>query len=194
MTFEDFLPKLERDLSSLSPKHRLAFGAACCERAFLNLEDYGRASDRIDTSAVRQTLDEVWEFLESRRQQLHVAVLREACEAQMPPEHDNHILAAAAGDAVQMVDLLLEQVIDSRPRLSREIAGWAQASIDNYLQVGPSRMQDLSVIQSSDLMQRELERQKGDLEWLKLNPTLDGATLAEFRARATVRGSSLAQH
>jgi uncharacterized protein YjaG (DUF416 family) len=190
MTADDFLSRLEQDLGTMSVKHQLAFSAACCERAICNLENYAKEVGTINASAVRQALDEVWEFIGNLRQ-LDVPVLREACRSQMPPANDNHPLAAAAADTIQMVDLLLEQVMDARPALSGEIAGWAQATIDCYLQVGPLRIHDLAMIQASELMQLEIRRQSEDLQRLKPMSELNNANLAVFRTHAVVEGSNL---
>lgn len=192
LNFEAFLPHLARDLRNVSARHRVAFSAACCERAVANFESYAKDANVRDSGAVRQTLDETWAFISHQRAVLDVLVLREACETQLPPTRDNHALASAAADAIQMLDLLLQQVTDPQAELSARIAGWAQASIDGYLQMGSSRVSDLDALESADLMQRELSRQAADLEWLKNQLTLDSSALEFLRSRAAADGASLA--
>jgi uncharacterized protein YjaG (DUF416 family) len=192
LNFETFLPQLARDLGNMSARHRVAFSAACCERAVANFESYAKDTNVADSGAVRRALDEIWLFISHRRAVLDVVVLREACEAQLPPTRDNHALASAAAESIQMLDLLLQQVTDPQAELSLRIAGWAQASIDGYLQMGSLRVSALDALESADLMQRELSRQAADLEWLKNQRTLDSSALGFLRSRAAADGASLA--
>jgi uncharacterized protein YjaG (DUF416 family) len=191
MTFKEFLPRLDQDLRSMSARHCLAFSAACCERAVANFEMYAREMPTLDSSAVRQTLDEVWEFIGGRRDALDVVVLQTACEQQLPPSSDNHPLVSAAADAIQMLDLLLNEAATPRPEISCQIAGWAVASIDCYLQVGPSPVGDLDKIATAELMQQELLRQSSDLDFLKRESILDAAKVSHLRSKAQATGSSL---
>ena len=190
-TFEDFLPKLARELDRLSPRHRLAFSAACCQRALPNLQAYARQMRSIDASAVGQALEEVWEFVEGTRSALNVVQLRQACECQLPPPDDDHVLASAASNTVQMVDLLLQQAVEPRAWRSKEIAGWAQATVDGYLQTGPESIEDQDSLVPHPLMQRELARQEADLAWLKRQGVLSRDLLEYLRARAISDGGSL---
>jgi hypothetical protein len=192
MTFDEFLPVLEEELDALSPLHRLAFSAACCERATPNLEAYAGQTGVVDAAAVRQALNETWDFASGTRPNLDVEALRQGCREQLPPPLDNHLLASAAADAIQMVDLLLQQAADPRASLSREIAGWAEASVDGYLQTGPPSIADLPRLPLAPLMQRELRRQVADLDWLKGERTLRPGSLASLRLRAAAEGGSLA--
>jgi hypothetical protein len=167
MTFDDFLPILEGDLASLTPCHRLLFSASCCARALPNLVAYARASNAIDPDAAMTALDEVWKFLKSEHDSPDTHVFKEACTEQLPPGTDPSPLATAAEEAIQMITLLLDQLTYAQPRLSREIASWAQATIDSYVQMGPLQIKDLKLIPNSALMQRELNKQTRDLDWLK---------------------------
>ena len=155
MAFKEFLPRFGRDLRFLSAWHCLAFNASCCERAVVNFEMYAREMPTVDSSAVWQTLDEVWEFIGGRRDALDVGVLRAACEQQLPQSSDNRPLASAAADAVQMLDLLQHQATDPRPEISGQIAEWAEATMDSYLQVGPLPIQDLDKVATVELKQRD---------------------------------------
>ncbi len=183
MTFADFLPKLEHELARLTPAHRLVFSAACCERAIRNFEIYARTTVSRDGAAVRQVLDEIWDHIVGIRATLDVEVLRQVCVEQVPPAHDQHPLASAAADAVQMVDLLLEQVMDPRPGLSREIAQWAEATIDGHLQTAEGTNTNLELIPMATLMQRELSRQGEDLDWLKNECSFDKPAILGRRKR-----------
>ena len=191
MTFEEFLPRLERELEGLSARHRLAFSAACCQRALPNLRAYAQQTGSIDVAPVRQALEEVWEFIEGTRSVLNVVQLREACEAQLPPPLDDHVLASAASNTIQMIDLLLQQALDSRAWCSKEIAGWAEASVDGYVQTGPESAEDLQMLPLHPLMQRELQRQELDLESLKSQNSLHRESLEILRSRAVSDGGSL---
>jgi len=191
MTFEDFFPKLEQELDRLAPGHRLAFSAACCQRALANLNAYAKETRAIDVAPVRQALKEVWEFIEGTRPVLDVEQLRQACEDELPPPHDGHLSASAASNAIQMMDLLLQQALDPQVWLSREIAGWAEANVDGYLQAGPESVEDLKMLQQHPLMQRELRRQELDLDWLKSQRALNRENLETLRSRAISDGGSL---
>lgn len=190
MTFEDFLPRLERELDRLPPGHRLAFSAACCQRALPNLKTYAQQTHSIDVAPVRQALEEVWQFIEGARTVLEQ--LRQACEDELPSSRDDHVLASAASDAVQMIDLLLQQARNPRAWLSKEIAGWAEASVDGYLQAGPETVEDLQMLPQHPLIQRELRRQELDLQWLKSRRALNQEDVENLRSRAISDGGSLA--
>jgi uncharacterized protein YjaG (DUF416 family) len=191
MTLEEFLPRLERELERLSPSHRLVFSASCCQRALPNLNVYARQTRSIDLATVRQVLEEVWEFTEGTRPVLHVVQLREACEDQLPPNPDDHILAGVASDTIQMVGLVLQQASDPQARLSKEIADWGLSVVDGYLQIGPKSIEDLQMRSSHPLMQRELGRQELDLDWLKSQRALNRENIEKLRSRAISDGGSL---
>lgn len=191
MTFEEFLPKLEKTLSELSPTHRLAFSASCCERALPSVEAFARQTGRIDSGVVRQAVDEVWDFVGGVTSVVDVDVLRIACEEQLPPSDETHPLAAAATDTISMVDLLLIQVKEPNATRSRDIAGWAESIIDGYLQTGPAAIADVSTIPTNSLMQSELRRQAVDLDWLEGIRILDQHDVDMIRTRSFAAGSIL---
>ncbi|HAG81307.1 MAG TPA: hypothetical protein DCL61_09060, partial [Cyanobacteria bacterium UBA12227] len=57
---------LAQELEGLSPIHRVAFAAACCERMLPNYNTFCRQVDWGDPSVPRKALDEVWQILQGK--------------------------------------------------------------------------------------------------------------------------------
>lgn len=184
---------LESKLQELPHSHRLAFAASCCERAYLNYVVFFQLARWGGPTALRGSLNRVWDFIEGSSEALDdFAELEQKSEAVTPDlddfaTSDIDVQAAAAQEAAFMVRLLLQFCRDNQLSYAARITTFAQDTIDMYVQViekiDPSAPDLNEKVAQHPLMLNEIQQEESDLLRLTRIKTL--AELQEFRRQAT---------
>lgn len=171
--FQHFLERVEDRLAPLPRANRLAFAAACCERAYPNYEFFSRVAKWGDPSILREALDIVWEAAKEPKSPELLMSLEQKCLSVTPDLDDFateelDVIAAAAQDAAFMIALLLQLARESDARYARRIATFARDTLDTYVQArekiaanDPDLEQRIS---EHPLIARELRAEERDLQ------------------------------
>lgn len=184
---------LESKLQELPHSHRLAFAAACCERAYPNYVVFFQLAGWGGPAALRASLNRVWDFIEGAARALDdLAELEQKSEAVTPDlddfsTSDIDVQAAAAQEAAFMVRLLLQFCRDNQLSYALRVTTFAKDTIDMYVQtvekIDPADPQLDEKIAQHPLMVQEIRKQENDL--LRLTQTKTRADLQAFRRYAT---------
>ncbi len=184
---------LETNLRALLHVYQLAFAAACCERAYPNYVRFFQLARWGGPSALRTSLDRIWDFIESSTLVLNeIEELEQKCEAVTPDLDDFStaeidLEAAAAQEAAFMVRLLLQFCRDQQVSYALRIATFAKDTIDMYVQaiekIDPADPQLDEKVARHPLMLREIAKQESDV--LRLAQIKTPNELHEFRRSAT---------
>jgi len=185
-------------LEELSVTNRVAFAASCVERlipmytAFCLAEDWDG-----DPFILRRTMELVWKHVDKPSlTQSRVGELVAECEASQPDMEDyNYFLMFGAGGATPALTTLLRLCVEDDLNLVLQIQEIAVDEryffvqrINNPVLTAVNTNQFLEEAWNSALMQAELKKQQSDFDWLRLHPTLDSKSLAEFRGKASEGG------
>ncbi len=182
--------KLGESLQRLPAWKRIAFMAQVGERLLPNYERFSRETGFGDVSLLRSALDAAWTWIESGKLPDGLKILRGACERQAPhTEKFRSPYTSAALDAANVAAAVLDAL--GRPNEAQpvEVASLARDTVDLFVQelmnLDPNAPGFEEAILRHDLMQRELRRQREDLE--ALNKSSDERQTAgrELRARST---------
>ncbi|XYI00191.1 DUF416 family protein [Sorangium sp. So ce1128] len=163
----------------LSHRGRLAFVLSCAERLAPNYVAFSRHHKWGDIGALSEALDMGWRYL--RGETVDAAALCEGlarCEAAEPDTEDFDSEFVSAGlDAANCCELVLQLVKKDEVEPAVEAASLARDTVDMHIQELESlRPQDPDLetrILEHPLMQRELRRQREDLELLERMPLSD---------------------
>ncbi|MEH2356966.1 DUF416 family protein [Nostoc sp.] len=118
---------LELELEAISPMHRVAFAAACCERLFPNYGIFLREIKEQgwnDKDPIREALDEIWGFLAGKK--INAARFRELlsnCE-EYPYDYENEETPEGQRGAwivCEAIELCLEQIPQQIILVAKEI-------------------------------------------------------------------------
>ena len=191
---------LERELSSLTKQHRVAFAAACAQR---NLPNYRVFSEEVswgNCDPLVEALDYLWDRLEEDgvfSQEKLEDYIRQ--DDEVTPDLDNFGTdkATYAVDACRTVDHALRSALEDKP-LDAAYAGQASfETVDCYIQVTEKMPDDVHLrpelkkkIAEHPLMVRELGRQREDLELLKCTQPLTTAVVMQLRHISQNNGRS----
>jgi uncharacterized protein YjaG (DUF416 family) len=163
--------ELEVRLQRLAAWKRIAFMAQVGMRMLPNYERFSAETGFGDASVLRRTLDAAWSWVESGKPPSDLTTLREACEKQAPDtERFRSRYTSAALDAANAAVAILDAI--ERPDEARpeEVASLARDTIDLFVQelmdLDPNAPNFENAVLRHDLMQRELRRQREDLETL----------------------------
>lgn len=187
------LRDIEGKLQEFPHSHRLAFAAACCERAYPNYLRFFQLVYWGGPAALRAALDNAWAFIENPRLGVKdIEELEEKCKA-VTPDLDEFssaeidLEAAAAQEATFMIRLLLQFCKDNQVSYALRIATFAMDTIDMYIQaiegIDPADPRVDEIVAEHPLMQREVCKQKEDTS--RLAEVKTQADLHEFRKEAT---------
>lgn len=148
---------LEAELTNLSPVHRLAFAASCCERLLPNYGLVKQEDGWGDPSILRNALNEIWLFLEGQpvnAKQIHQ--LLEVCKEAVPNADDvsGSQYDIEAQEAASAICFTLEACLDPTPKNIIKVSKCAMNTIDGYL----SAMKDIEDPNWWD--EKSLEEQK----------------------------------
>lgn len=183
---------LGRSLQKLAPWKQIAFMVQVGERMLPNYRHFSKETGFGNASILRHALNTVWIWIESGKQPDNLDDLRKACEQQAPDtEQFRSPYTSAALDAANATAAVLDAL--ERPSEARpvDVASLARDTVDLFVQecieLDPNTLEFEEAILRHSLMQRELRRQREDLEALtKLSGTRQAACL-EFRARSAGR-------
>jgi hypothetical protein len=183
-------------LDQMGDRQQLAFGASCSERllhnylAFLNDTGWG------DIAPLRDALDLVWAFLCGRPYpDDSVKHLRTLCEAEAPDSDDfTSLYVSLAQDACFSICALLDFLLSSDVDKIVVAATYATDSVDLYVQEiedMDSNAPDVEErILAHVLMQRELRKQKDDLEAIAQARILDASFFIQLKNSSSNEGKS----
>src|ERR1041384_7632372 len=138
--FQSFVARLEDRLRTLPHSHRLAFSAACCERAYPNYVIFFQLSHWGGPAVLRASLNKVWDFVEGASLIFdEISELQQKCESVTPDlddfsTSDIDVQAAAGQEAAFMVNLLLQLCRDNQLSYVLRIVTFARDTIDLYIQ------------------------------------------------------------
>lgn len=187
---------LRKKLDLMRDQQQLAFGASCCTRllpnylAFLNDTGWG------DIKPLRESLALVWAFLEGQAYSAEtVKQLTALCEVATPDSDDfTSLYVSFAQDACFSICGLLDFLLGSDAGKIVQAATYATDSVDLYVQeienMDPNSPDLERRILAHPLMQRELQKQRENLESIAQAPILDASFLTQLRDSSNNKGRS----
>lgn len=189
--------KLERQLQKLAAWKRVAFMAQTGVRMLPNYERFSAETGFGDVSVLRRALEAAWLWVESEKLPHDLSTLREACERQAPStEQFRSRYTSAALDAANAAAATLDAIARPDEARSSEVASLARDTVDLFVQelldLDPNAADFESAILQHELMQRELHRQREDLEALMKWTGPRSTASRELRARSEASSGSLA--
>lgn len=181
-----FLNDLEQQLTVLSPKQQLTFGAICCERHFPEYLRFSIDQHWGDPNALRLAIDLVWkEVSDDKPTNLEeLKALLERC-IEATPDSDDFPRAVSdyAQDAAIMVCHLINFLEERNPSSVVQIASRARDLIDAKVQFerkfDPADPELEVKIANDQAMVSEIATQKSDLR--KVSNVNDLRELARLR-------------
>ncbi|MCG8422126.1 MAG: YjaG family protein [Proteobacteria bacterium] len=185
----EVLQRLKR-LSFLSA---LAFLLSCAERLYPNYLAFLRHHGWGNADAIRESLDLGWTVLEGGNVDGdRIDDVRSRCQdAEPDTEHFDSVYVSPALDAASVAGILLDFIRAKDVNSVAEAASLCRDTVDMYIQELESmdaNAPDLEArILAHPLMQRELARQRGDIERLsEYVETLDVESLkSDWRSPST---------
>jgi uncharacterized protein YjaG (DUF416 family) len=179
-------------LARLSPMLRVVFAAACAERLFPAYEDFCRRAGRGDRAALANALEQVWRHLlgdEMRADQVGLALSR--CMALVPGEDEQPWVDEQpyAEDAATAIAYTLGALASGDPQEAAWAARCASEAADYRVMYGLGVESEARVV-AHPIVQRELSRQRRDLEEVVEAREASPALVARIRDRARSEASS----
>jgi uncharacterized protein YjaG (DUF416 family) len=159
---------LGRSLALLPPWKKLAFMALTSERMLPNFQRFSSETGFGNASSLRQALDVAWIYIREGKLTGDPEKLKQVCEAQAPnTELFTSIYTSAALDAANSVAAIMDAIRNPTTEFALEVAELARDTVDLFVQetndLDPRGADFEQSILESPLMQRELQRQKDDL-------------------------------
>ena len=190
--------KLEGQLQKLAVWKRVAFMVQTGARMLPNYERFSAETGFGDASVLKRALDAAWTWVESEELPHDLTALREACERQAPnTEQFRSPYTSAALDAANAAAATLDAIVNPGESRSSEVASLARDTVDLFVQellnLDSNAADFEKAILRHDLMQRELRRQREDLEALMKWTGPRSTASRELRARADANSSSLVE-
>jgi uncharacterized protein YjaG (DUF416 family) len=190
--------ELGKSLNSLPAWKRIAFMAQIGERLLPNYERFSAVTGFGDVSPLRKALDAAWTWIELGIVADDLNGMRDACERQAPDtEKFRSPFTSAALDAANVAAAILDALERPDDAQPVEVASLARDTVDLFVQelmdLDPSAPGFEEAILQHYLMQRELRRQREDLEALTKSTGERRTAGRELRARSMrERAGSLA--
>ncbi|GAA6617116.1 DUF416 family protein [Scytonema sp. NUACC26] len=197
---------LEKELEGLSPLHRIAFAASCCQRLLLNYNAFSHQENWGNPSVLRTALDEVWQILQGKP--VDAALIRrliEDCSDVIPDSDEftspNLIYDVEAQEAAIAICNTLEACLDPTPEQIIKVATCVTNTIDAFVphkdksfnvsesKVGLEKLQE--AIGSHPVAVREMAKQSEDLQRLNQAEKLDRDFVEWLRTSFDNDGKSL---
>ena len=165
---DDLRSKIDR----LSHRGRIAFLLSCAERLTPNYAAFSKHHGWGDVDALQQALDLGWRYLSGQKvdaDEVHCCLTR--CETATPDTEDFESEYVSSGlDAAVCCVFVLELLLQDDLQKVVEGASLARDTVDMYIrELEPLDPQDPALeekIFRHPLMQRELQRQRKDVELL----------------------------
>lgn len=188
--------RLAASLQHLPVWKRVAFSAMVGARMLPNYERFSNETGFGDVSILKRAFDVAWSWVETGNLPSDIAVLREACDQQAPnTEQFSSRYTSAALDAANAASATLDAIVHPNETQPAEVASLARDTVDLFIQelmkLDPNNPEFERAIQRHDLMQRELRRQREDIEAL-IDSSGDRAKVGcELRAASETQSASL---
>jgi hypothetical protein len=178
---------IEELLRGVSPQHAFLFAAACAERQWPVYARAAAGKPWALPAVLRGSLDAVWDWLLGRRERPRLA---EQCERAIFDENTDAEEDNAAFHVANSFYGLAAMVEEDQPQYSAQAAASNLDLVDAFLydllDLPVAAANDL-VVDSHELMQREMQRQLADLS--ALSQPFGPELVETLRGRA--RGESL---
>jgi uncharacterized protein len=183
--------KLESSLRKLAAWKRIAFMAQVGARMLPNFQHFSAETGFGDASVLKMAFDAAWTWIESEELPHNLNALREACEHQAPnTEQFSSPYTSAALDAANAAAATLDAIEHPDRARPTEVAALARDTVDIFVQdlihADPNAPGFEEGILRHELMQRELRRQREDLEaltrWSNDRQTIGRELRAKFMA------------
>lgn len=162
---------LYKKLRNLKYWKQLAFLTSVCQRLLPNFLIFARKTNYIHENQLEKALEVALKYLEEGTTQVNLEKNEKACERIAPNTEDfDTILVSSALDATIAVSLLMKAFSKNDTSIIVEAISLINDTIDMYVQeIENLNSQDDKLeekILSHTLMQKELQRQNKDIEFL----------------------------
>ncbi|HXH93129.1 MAG TPA: DUF416 family protein [Thermoanaerobaculia bacterium] len=189
--------RLQIVLESLSPHHRIAFGATCCERLLPNYAAFAKDTGWGDPSVMRDALAYIWMTIgKGTANDAEIARTIANCEALIPDtEEFSSAYTSAAVDAGTAIVETLKALLDPTARHIVDVASFCRDTVHMFIQerdaldFGADSSFDAKIA-DDPLMRSELGQQAAVLQELKAQPDLNVFFLKRLRTEAQASGFS----
>ena len=205
LDFLNYIRPVKQELEKLSPMHRLAFAAACCERLLPTYNAFSRRENWGNPSLLRKALDEVWEVLQgksvgaARISELKDDILHHE-ELSPDGDSDRWLCFDDIPEAQDVVDAIfkvlkaclepsVEQVVDVGDLACSTVEIFITGT-DEYAKVRNNAEKEVNMLANHPLLVRELAKQSEYLQQLQQTPTLDCEFLEWLRTSFDNDGKS----
>jgi uncharacterized protein YjaG (DUF416 family) len=191
-------PYLIKILRTLPGYLRVAFAALCAERLLPAYVKFSKKTGRGDAAELAAILDWLWKGIEGTKippEELQARL--DACMSLIPDEDEHWVTEPAyAEDAASAAAYALRAALSGE---SQEAAWAARCAynalyylVDNRSEIDPNKYGAQERVIADPLIQKELARQRQDLDRLVELAKTDGGRgkLAELRARAKANAYS----
>lgn len=179
-----------KDLKKLSKAHKIAFGASCCERMLPNYDAFYAQEKWGDPNVLREILDEIWLSLpDNSISRERIKQMRKVLVKTAPDTLDLHYsdYAGLAQYASEGLYSTLECCRDGNVRSIQWVANFCLDTVFELLDL--YKIKDSLNFKAPDFwesldyppMQREIKKQKQDLELLKVIAELTPEFLQQLR-------------
>lgn len=163
--------RLSSGQENLPPWKRVLFMVRCAQRMIPNYDRFSAETGFGEVTILRRALDAAWRWIESSTTPPDLAELRDACDQLAPDtERFRSPFASAALDAANSVAAILDALERPNSANMTEVSSLARDTVDLFVQesldLDPNAPGFEERILEHDLMQRELRRQREDLELL----------------------------
>jgi uncharacterized protein YjaG (DUF416 family) len=188
---------LRLQLERVSPKHRAAFAAACCERLLPNYTAFAREVGWGEPETLRAALDYIWSVLGGGSLDRDaISRLVAECDSVIPDTDDfDTSSVSAALDAGTAVVETLQSLVDGNTKRVVDVASFCRDTVDMYIQDRDQLNFNSDPlfekkIAEDPLMKRELARQSAILSELSASPVLNADVLERLRSESADGGRS----
>jgi uncharacterized protein YjaG (DUF416 family) len=190
--------RLAHILNHVSPLHRVAFAASCCERLLPNYRAFAQIEQWGAPDLLRQALDVVWSHLEGHplTESRVLALTREIKEVSPDTEHFRSLFTSPALDAAAAIFYTVRLCRHPEAEQAALVGYKAVTTVQMYLVVltDPEVIPHVSStsldywIEHSPLMMAELAKQNHDLSELGKQRELTPAFLLSLRRSNIEKG------
>lgn len=178
---------LKAQLAKMSPFHRVAFAASCCERLLPNYYVFAREEGQGNPLILRDALDEVWQILQGKAfERETIELLIRNCQAAIVPSEDVFESRYCAESQLAVVAILNtlkaclnEENIEAITKVIKVVGDTLFGFLDIEKEITePDWLQKTGEVQIEEISNhpftlREIAKQNEDLQRLKEVETLD---------------------
>jgi hypothetical protein len=181
--YKEHLDDVKRGLTTLESSQAFGFGAACVEREWPIYERAAQARSWSQAQALRRTLDEIWAWL--LRQRGRPRGLARVCEGAILVEIEDDTANAASEVATSffaLASIIEDDQKDQVLYAAKANLSFIEAYVSEMLDIVPTP-ENAAKIDSHELMQAEMGRQREDLDVLARATPLP-SVIEQVRARS----------